>query len=69
MQFYWIDKFSLLGDFGFYTKKFSVKDLMNDWKVEGEYIAEGKNKVKLNPFEDIHAQDGEWYDWDLWVKF
>jgi len=54
------NKFSVLGDFGFYTKRFSVKELMNDWKVEGEYIAEGKNKVKLNPFEDIHAQDGEW---------
>jgi len=50
----------MLGDFGFYTKKFSVNNLMKDWNIEGEYISEGKNKVKLNPFEDIHSQDGEW---------
>jgi len=54
------NKFSMLGDFGFYTKKFSVNNLMKDWNIEGEYISEGKNKVKLNPFEDIHSQDGEW---------
>jgi len=49
-----------MGDFGFYTKKFGYKDLMNEWNVQGEYLSSGKDKVKLNPLEDLQTQDGAW---------
>ena len=49
-----------MGDYGFYTKKFGLKDFMNEWNIQGEYLASGKNKIKLNPFEDLNSQDGVW---------
>jgi len=56
------NKFSIMGDFGFYTKKFGYKDLMNEWNVQGEYLSSGKDKVKLNPLEDLQTQDGAWLE-------
>lgn len=54
------DKFSVIGDHGFYQKKFGLKNFLNDWNIQGEYIAQGKDKVKFNMFEDLKDQDGKW---------
>eukprot|EP01017_Pseudomicrothorax_dubius_P016667 TRINITY_DN1887_c0_g1_i1.p1 TRINITY_DN1887_c0_g1~~TRINITY_DN1887_c0_g1_i1.p1 ORF type:complete len:261 (-),score=52.37 TRINITY_DN1887_c0_g1_i1:114-896(-) len=54
------NEFSLLGSFGFYSQTFGVKEFMKEWDLEGGFITAGKNKVRMNPFEDIKQADVEW---------
>ena len=50
----------MLGDYGFYTKKYGLKNFLKEWNIEGEYISEGSDKVKLNIFEDLKEEDSQW---------
>jgi ClpP class serine protease len=54
------NKFSVFGDYGYAHTSFGMKELARNWDIERKYIHSGRNKVKLNTFEDLKTEDVEW---------
>jgi hypothetical protein len=50
----------MIGDVGYLHKSFGLKEFSKDWYFERKYITAGKNKVRLNRFEDLKSEDENW---------
>jgi ClpP class serine protease len=48
---------SFVGNIGFYTTPWMMKEFLNYWEVEGKYIHKGKNKVRFNRLEEFKEED------------
>lgn len=50
----------MLGDFAFTFETYGIKNLLEKYDVKVETIEGGKNKFKLNMFEDLKEEDRKW---------
>lgn len=51
----------MFGDYGYTMNWFGLKEFANKWNFEKRYIHSGKNKVKMNAYEDLKSEDVQWY--------
>lgn len=50
----------MLGSVGFAIKTWNLKEFAQYYDMRIKYLAIGKNKVRLNRFEDYKQEDIEW---------
>ena len=48
---------------------FGLKEFANKWNFERRYIHSGKNKVKMNAYEDLKSEDVQWYNINRCYKY
>jgi len=53
---------SIIGEHSFFYRSFGYKKLLEKYDIQAEYISQGKNKVKINPFEDLTEEGSKWVD-------
>lgn len=51
---------AFLGNVGFSVDPWNLKDFSEYWRFKMHYIHKGKNKVRLNRFEDFKQEDIDW---------
>lgn len=53
-------KYSSIGDIGYTSSRFGYPELLKRLHLEQAFITSGEKKVKLNPYEEMKAEDKEW---------
>eukprot|EP00347_Sterkiella_histriomuscorum_P000440 403375856 len=51
---------SFLGNVGFSADPWNLKEFAEHWRFKMQYIHKGKNKVRLNRFEEFKQEDIDW---------
>jgi ClpP class serine protease len=55
-----VDPHSVIGGVSAGLQKLGFEKFVKDWKVDPRFVASGKNKVRLNPFEKVKPEDEAW---------
>ena len=49
-----------MGNIGYSVTPNYLKDFVNSWHIDAEYVTKGENKVRFNPFKEKREADREW---------
>jgi len=54
------DEFSLVGDYAFNIQTLGLQNVVKANNIKVQTVTGGKNKAKLNAFEDLKDEDKKW---------
>ena len=61
------DTSSMIGNLGFRTTPYRLKEFTEHWEVQAKYVHHGDNKVRFNRFKDLREEDVQWI-MNIWHK-